>query len=965
MTSQNNEGDMPSERYKEAIKLYNPQNASNATIKDTFVIRLKEFNKIWKDIKSAEMLRPEQHYVIQGIRGSGKSTLLTRLAIEVEEHQTLSKWLIPILFREEEYGINSLFAFWEHIAEELTEHLVYADQFIGLSDEIEQFENNPKAAFKLLDSYLIKANKKIILFIDNIAELFEIYSENEEAMLGEVLSQNNNIRIIGGSAISLEHFYDSKAPFYQIFHIITLQEINQQETSRLLLKLGKYFGNEEEKKIKQLIDEEPEKIETLRRLTGGIPRTIVLFFHILIEGPSGSAFQYLEDTLDKVSPIYKHRMDDLSKQQKPIVHAIAKNWDAISAKEIAKNTRIDSKQVSAQLNQLQKQWLIEKIPTSTKNHMYTLQERFFNIWYLMRYGRRKDRNKLIWLTRFFEIWCSKDQLTERARLFHQSLLQNPDPRGAMIYATALINSDNLKITEKEQVYNKTRSHLERTGYSELAKELPIISPDQYLQQGVQLLKSGTFNEAETYIRKSIEARIHKAIEANNMPIRLAGTKMYSNLGNLLKERKHNDNNNDTEANYKLAIEHNDSDAYNDLGVLFLERKQYDDAEANFKLAIEHGNTDAYNNLGNLSKERKQYDDAEAYYKLAIEHGNTAAYNNLGNLLFLEREQYDDAAANYKLAIQHGDTGAHLMLGILSHTCKQYDDAEANYKLAIEHGNTAAYNNLGSLFKERNQYDNAETSFKLATQHGYTDAYRNLGELCKERKQYEDAEANFKLAIEHGNTEAYLNLGILFREHKQYDDAEANYKLAIQHGNTDACLDLAYLFLKRQQYDKAESSYRQAIDLGVIGADIMLARLYVETAQTNKKAKALSLALGAVKNYPNNFASLHTLASVALWTSEFDIAQDSIEKILSTECWQQDIGNEKNFIDLLIQLLAKDQINLFDKWQQQYDLADKLKPLYYAFLNLVPEKYPNELLRMGSELKETVDEILDKIALYKE
>jgi hypothetical protein len=101
-----------------------------------------------------------------------------------------------------------------------------------------------------------------------------------------------------------------------------------------------------------------------------------------------------------------------------------------------------------------------------------------------------------------------------------------------------------------------------------------------------------------------------------------------------------------------------------------------------------------------------------------------------------------------------------------------------------------------------------------------------------------------------------------------------------------------------------------------------------------------------------------------WSNEIDTAREAIEKILLTESWQQDI-NEKDFIDLLILLLAKGQTNLFDKWLQHFDLADRLKPLYYAFLNSVPEKYPNQLLRMGSELKETVDEILGKIAAYKE
>ncbi|MDD5265689.1 MAG: tetratricopeptide repeat protein [Methylococcales bacterium] len=807
---------MPTEHFKEAIKLYNPQNASNATIKDTFVIRLKEFDKLWKAIKNSRMVYPEQHFIVQGIRGSGKSTLLTRLSIEVEEDKDLSQWLIPLLFREEEYGITSLFTFWEHIAEELTENPLYADQFAGLLDKIEALEDDPKSAFKLLDSYLLKANKKIILFIDNLAELFEVYSKNEEEMLREVLSQNNNIRIIGGSAISLENFYDNKAPFYQFFQIITLKEINRQETISLLTKLGKYSGKAEEAKIKQLIEQEPEKIETLRRLTGGIPRTIVLLFQILIEGPRGTTFQYLEDTLDKVSPIYKHRMDDLSKQQKPIIHAIAKNWDAMSAKEIAQQTRMDSKQVSAQLSQLQKQWLIEKIPTSTKNHLYSLQERFFNIWYLMRYGRRKDRNKLIWLTRFFELWCSNDELTERAKVFHKELEQASSPRVALIYASALINSDKLEFNEKEEVYNKTRLHLEVLGHSDLAKELPNISDGNYLQQGIELLQSGELKEAETYIRKAI------------------------NYGN--------------------------KRAFLTLGYLFFELKQYEEAEANYRLAIEHGNTRAYFNLGNLFGELNRYAEAEANYRLAIEHGDTGAYNNLG---------------------------------ILFRKLKRYEEAEANYRLAIEHGDTGAYNNLGILFR------------KL--------------------KRYEEAEANYRLAIEHGDTGAYLNLGLLFHELKQFEKAEDNFK--------------------------------QAIDLGVTGAANSLAWSYFETVQKNKKSDALTLARSAVADAPI-FACLHTLATVALWNNEIDIAREAIEKILSTESWQQDI-NEKGFVDLLILLLAKGQTNLFDKWQQQFDLVDKLKPLYYAFLNLVPEKYPNQLLRMGSELKETVDEILAKIANYKE
>ncbi len=104
-------------------------------------------------------------------------------------------------------------------------------------------------------------------------------------------------------------------------------------------------------------------------------------------------------------------MDDLPTQQKQIVDAIAMAWDAVSVKEICRHTRLDSKTVSAQLGQLTENEIVERILTGTKNHLYHIGERFFNIWYLMRYGR-KD-NRVLWLVRFLEVICDPDTLRQR------------------------------------------------------------------------------------------------------------------------------------------------------------------------------------------------------------------------------------------------------------------------------------------------------------------------------------------------------------------------------------------------------------------------------------------------------------------------------------------------------------------------------------------------------------------------
>lgn len=81
-------------------------------------------------------------------------------------------------------------------------------------------------------------------------------------------------------------------------------------------------------------------------------------------------------------------MDNLSNIQKELVDIIALNWDAVGVKEIAEKAKIESKSVSAQLVQLEKNNRITKKPTSIKNNFYQIKDRFFNIWYLMRYGKK-------------------------------------------------------------------------------------------------------------------------------------------------------------------------------------------------------------------------------------------------------------------------------------------------------------------------------------------------------------------------------------------------------------------------------------------------------------------------------------------------------------------------------------------------------------------------------------------------
>ena len=395
-------------RYK-----YTPDEMSEDEFLNRFVVREDIFKDIFEDIKSSNDSNTNQHYILIGQRGQGKTTLLRKLQIEVKNDKKLSQFLLPVKFAEEQYQIRSLCRLWEEVAEYL--QTFYENDFASILDDMEEHfedENYYLECFSYLESVVKAKGKKLLLLIDNIDELIGKLSEKEQRQLREILISSNIFRIVGGSTKMLEHQHDYSKAFYEYFKIIKLKSLNAKESREFLLSIAK---DEQKEQIINVIENSPARIETLRRITGGVPRTLVMLFDIFLD-EDGNAFDDLLKILDEATPLYKHRMDDLPPALQEIVHTIAINWDGMLTGEIAKKLRIESKLVSAQLTKLEKYEIVES-ESIGKNKIYKIKERFFNIWYLMRFGRKKDRQRVEWLVKFLESWCTEDELEERAIKF--------------------------------------------------------------------------------------------------------------------------------------------------------------------------------------------------------------------------------------------------------------------------------------------------------------------------------------------------------------------------------------------------------------------------------------------------------------------------------------------------------------------------------------------------------------------
>lgn len=438
-------------RYK-----YTPDEMPQEEFLERFVVRNEIFEEIFDDIKTSDYKVANQHYIIIGQRGQGKTTLLRKLQIEVANDKKLSKFLLPVKFAEEQYQIRSLSRLWEEVADYLQS--IYEDEFPTILDDMEEhFEDDDYElkAFSYLESAIKKKKKKLLLLIDNIDELIGKLSEKEQRRLREILLSSSSFRIVGGSTKMLEQHYDYGKPFYEFFKIIKLKGFTKEESIAFLRSIGK---GEQKEKMEAIIKNNPARIETLRQLTGGVPRTLVMLFDIFLD-EGGNAFDDLLKVLDEATPLYKHRIDELPPQLQELVHTIAINWDGMYTAEIAKKTRLSTKIISAQLGKLEKYDIIES-EVAGKNKIYKIKERFFNIWYLMRFGRKKDRQRVEWLVKFLVSWCTQEELNERAENLINKI-QEEDVSGSYVFhMTEALSYAGLEVKIEDRLKKETKKFLE-------------------------------------------------------------------------------------------------------------------------------------------------------------------------------------------------------------------------------------------------------------------------------------------------------------------------------------------------------------------------------------------------------------------------------------------------------------------------------------------------------------------------
>lgn len=221
-------------------------------------------------------------------------------------------------------------------------------------------------------------------------------------------------------------------------------------------------------------------------------------------------------------------------------------------------------------------------------------------------------------------------------------------------------------------------------------------------------------------------------------------------------------------------------SYNNLGVIYWNRKQEQKALNFFKKAVDaniaasaprNNLAAALRNKYSTSADQGSFDDAERTLQrvLAVDSSNQLAYENLARLYY-DRGRLKDKS--YLLLADLVITQATVVLK----------------KESIE--SSDLFNLKGLLFMEYNDQVGALKAFKKSAElaPNNADAHMNIAMIAIRFRDYATAEESLKVALkdkrQKKNVEAHIGLGVAQRGLRKYKEAEKAFKNAIDVSKSD-------------------------------------------------------------------------------------------------------------------------------------------------------------------------------------
>ena len=410
---------MPEPAPHSNIGLYRSGVTSPERLRHTSVARGHLLDNAIESLRGSVGRKSKNHMLFIGPRGIGKTHLLSCIEDVVQSDEALGASVVVVRFPEESNRTLSFADFLIGMCGILKDVLEDEPLWTGLFAKVQTEEDNAKVTDTLVPAIREENRSRgrtLLVMLENLGEILgrQIRDKNDVAALRKFLMADNGCLLLATAPLHFDGITDVRQPFYDFFDIQILENLSFEETVEVI-RLNLEW--DKRKDLLDTLEDMRPRLQALYRMTGGNPRLTMMLYELIAHESVTGVQEQFHLLLDRISPFYQGRLNDLPPGQRALLECLASMRDQEKTPAaIAARMRMSQQETSSLLKRLTDAHYLRAVgnPRDRRSRLYTIREGFFDIWLAMNLSRGA-RKRMPFLLEFFSLFYPSIAAREKKR----------------------------------------------------------------------------------------------------------------------------------------------------------------------------------------------------------------------------------------------------------------------------------------------------------------------------------------------------------------------------------------------------------------------------------------------------------------------------------------------------------------------------------------------------------------------
>ena len=410
---------MPEPATHSNIGLYRSGVTSARRLRHTSVARGHLLDNAIESVRGSAGRKSKNHLLFIGPRGIGKTHLLSCIENAVQSDEALGASVVVVRFPEESNRTLSFADFLIGMCGILKEVLEEEPLWTELFARVQTEDDDAKVADTLVPAIREENRRRgrtLLVMLENLGEILtrQIRDKNDVAALRKFLMADNGCLLVATAPLHFDGITDIKQPFYDFFDIQILENLSFEDTVEVIRRNLEW---EECTDVLETLDVMRPRLQALYQMTGGNPRLTMMLYELIAHESITSMQDQFHLLLDRISPFYQGRLNDLPPGQRALLECLASMRDQEKTPAaIAARMRMSQQETSSLLKRLTDAHYLRaaRHPRDKRSRLYTIREGFFDIWLAMNLSRGA-RRRMPFLLEFFSLFYPNIEAREVKR----------------------------------------------------------------------------------------------------------------------------------------------------------------------------------------------------------------------------------------------------------------------------------------------------------------------------------------------------------------------------------------------------------------------------------------------------------------------------------------------------------------------------------------------------------------------